>query len=191
MASIEFERSERMRLEILDRGAMTPQQQKLYDRIAGARGAVRGPFNMWLYSPELCDKVEALGRFVRFDSSVPPRLRDLAILATARHWDSSYMWHSYSRRATETGATADIVAAIAERRPPPFQRDDDKAVFDYATELLGRHRVAKATFDAAMTSLGKAGLVELTALIGNYSMVAMALNAFEVDMPADAKPLPP
>ena len=180
-----------MRLDILERGAMTPQQIELYDRIAGARGAVRGPFNLWLYSPELCDKVEALGRFVRFDSSVPPRLRDIAILVTARHWDSSYMWHSYSKRATETGITADVIAAIAERRAPTFQNNDDKAVFEYATELLGRHMVAQATFDAAQASVGKTGLVELTALIGNYSMVAMVLSAFEVDMPKDAKPLPP
>jgi 4-carboxymuconolactone decarboxylase len=180
-----------MRLDILERGAMTPQQLELYDRIAGARGAVRGPFNMWLYSPKLCDKVEALGRFVRFDSSIPPRLRDIAILATARHWDSSYMWHSYSRRALETGVTDQVIAAIAERRAPPFERSEDKAVFAYATELLGRHHVAKPIFDAGIAALGKAGLVELTALIGNYSMVAMALNAFEVDMPADAKPLPP
>jgi 4-carboxymuconolactone decarboxylase len=101
------------------------------------------------------------------------------------------MWHSYSKRATETGVTDDVIAAIRERRAAPFQRDDDRATFNYAAELLGRHHAAKPTFDAAIAALGKAGLVELTALIGNYSMVAMALNAFEVDMPADAKPLPP
>jgi 4-carboxymuconolactone decarboxylase len=180
-----------MRLDILERDAMTPQQGELYDRIAGKRGAVRGPFNLWLYSPELCDKVEALGRFVRFDSSVPNRLRDLVILATARHWDSSYMWHSYSRRAGETGIAAEIIAAIAERRPPPFAHSDDRAIYAYATELLERHRVAETTFRAALDVVGKPALVEMTALIGNYSMVAMALSAFEVDMPADAQPLPP
>jgi 4-carboxymuconolactone decarboxylase len=170
---------------------MTPQQLELYDRIAGKRGAVRGPFNLWLYSPDLCDKVESLGRFVRFDSSLDPRLRDLAILATARHWDSSYMWHSYSKRATETGVTDDVIAAIRERRAPPFKRAGDKAVFEYAAELLGKHHVAKPIFDAALAGIGKTAIVELTALIGNYSMVAMALNAFEVDMPKDAVPLPP
>ena len=179
-----------MRLEILERGAMTAQQRELYDRIAGKRGAVRGPFNLWLYSPELCDKVESLGRFVRFDSSVPPRLRDIAILVTARYWDSSYMWNSYSRRAAETGVTAEFIAAIAERRPPPFTGEEDQAVYAYATELLQRHRVAQTSFNAALRVLGKVGLVEITALIGNYSMVAMALSAFEVDMPADAQPLP-
>jgi len=180
-----------MRLDILDRKNMTPQQLELYDRIAGKRGAVRGPFNLWLYSPDLCDKVESLGRFVRFDSSLDPRLRDLAILAAARHWDSSYMWHSYSKRATETGVTDDVIAAIRERRTPPFKRPDDKAVFEYAAELLAKHHVAKPTFDTALASIGKTAIVELTALIGNYSMVAMALNAFEVDMPKDAVPLPP
>jgi len=179
-----------MRFEILERDAMTPAQLELYDRIAGKRGAVRGPFNLWLYSPELCDKVEALGRFVRFDSSVPPQLRDLAILVTARHWDSSYMWHSYSRRAAEGGVAEEVIAAIAERREPPFKLSEDRAVYTYVTELLGRHKVADGTFQKAVAAIGKPGLVELTALIGNYSMVAMALNAFEVDLPAGAKLLP-
>lgn len=179
-----------MRLEIIPQDKMTAAQRELYDRIAGARGAVRGPFNLWLYSPELCDRVEALGKFVRFDSSIPPQLRDLVILVTARHWDSSYMWHSYSKRAAEGGIANDVIAAIAERRKPAFAREEDRAVYDYATELLYKHHVAETTFRAAEAALGKTALVEVTALIGNYSMVAMALNAFEVDMPAGAKQLP-
>lgn len=179
-----------MRLEIIERAKMTAAQRELYERIASARGAVRGPFNLWLYSPELCDKVEALGKFVRFDSSIPPQLRDLAILVTARHWDSSYIWHSYSKRAAEGGIANDIIAAIAERRPPNFARKEDQAIYDYAIELLHKHRVGAATFQATVAAIGKVTIVELTALIGNYSMVAMVLNAFEVDMPKDAKLLP-
>jgi 4-carboxymuconolactone decarboxylase len=179
-----------MRLEIIEPADMTTAQRDLYERIAGARGAVRGPFNLWLYSPELCDKVEALGKFVRFDSSIPPQLRDLAILVTARHWDSSYMWHSYSKRATEGGIANDVISAIAERRKPPFSRSEDQAVYDYATELLHKHRVSELTFNATVAAVGKVTIVELTALIGNYSMVAMVLNAFEVDMPDGVKLLP-
>jgi 4-carboxymuconolactone decarboxylase len=179
-----------MRLDIIEQDKMTAAQRELHDRIAGARGAVRGPFNLWLYSPELCDKVEALGKFVRFDSSIPPQLRDLTILVTARRWDSSYMWHSYSKRAAEGGISTEVIAAIAERRKPAFTRAEDQAVYNYATELLHRHHVAQATFDATVAAIGKVTIVELTALIGNYSMVAMVLNAFEVDMPAGAKPLP-
>ena len=179
-----------MRLEIIEQDKMTAAQRELHSRIAGARGAVRGPFNLWLYSPELCDRVEALGKFVRFDSSIPPQLRDLAILVTARHWDSSYMWHSYSKRAAEGGIANEVIQAIAERRKPAFARREDQAVYDYAIELLYKHHVGETTFRTAEAVIGKATLVELTALIGNYSMVAMALNAFEVDMPAGAKALP-
>lgn len=179
-----------MRLEIIEQDKMTAAQRELHARIAGARGAVRGPFNLWLYSPELCDKVEALGKFVRFDSSIPPKLRDITILVTARHWDSSYMWHSYSKRALDTGVTQDIITAIAERRTPDLTIGADRAVYGYAKELLDRHHVSDATFRSAVEAIGKATIVELTALIGNYSMVAMALNAFEVDMPEGAKPLP-
>jgi 4-carboxymuconolactone decarboxylase len=180
-----------MRLDILEPEQMSTAQRELYDRIAGARGAVRGPFNLWLYSPELCDKVEALGKFVRFDSSIPPRLRDLAILVTARHWDSSYMWHSYSKRAAEGGIADGIIAAISERREPALADSADRAVYAYARALLHRHHVDTATFAAALETIGKVALVELTALIGNYSMVAMALNAFEVDLPGSAGLLPP
>jgi len=179
-----------MRLEIIEQANMTAAQRELYDRIAGARGAVRGPFNLWLYSPELCDRVEALGKFVRFDSSIPPQLRDLAILVTARHWDSSYMWHSYSKRAAEGGVANEVISAIAERRKPHFSRTEDQAVFNYASELLQKHHVSDATFQATLGAIGKVTIVELTALVGNYSMVAMVLNAFEVDMPAGAKLLP-
>jgi 4-carboxymuconolactone decarboxylase len=179
-----------MRLEIIEQAQMTAAQRELYNRIAGARGAVRGPFNLWLYSPELCDKVEALGKFVRFDSSIPPQLRDLVILVTARHWGSSYMWHSYSKRAVEGGIAGEVIGAIAERRKPALTRAEDQAVYDYATELLQEHHVSDATFRATVAAIGKVTIVELTALIGNYSMVAMVLNAFEVDMPKDAKPLP-
>lgn len=100
------------------------------------------------------------------------------------------MWHSYSRRAAEGGVAEEVIAAIAERREPPFKLSEDRAVYTYVTELLGRHKVADGTFQKAVAAIGKPGLVELTALIGNYSMVAMALNAFEVDLPAGAKLLP-
>ena len=100
------------------------------------------------------------------------------------------MWHSYSRRAAEGSVGEDVITAIAERREPPFKSGDDRAVYAYAKELLERHKVAGGTFQAAVKVVGKPGLVELTALIGNYSMVAMALNAFEVDLPSDAQLLP-
>src|ERR1700761_1884723 len=101
-----------MRLEIIEQDKMTAAQSELHARIAGARGAVGGAFNLWLYSPELCAKAEALCKFVRFDTSIPPKLRDIALLVTARHWDSSYMWHSYSQRALDTGVTPDAITAI-------------------------------------------------------------------------------
>jgi 4-carboxymuconolactone decarboxylase len=100
------------------------------------------------------------------------------------------MWHSYSKRAAEGGIADEVIAAIAERHKPSFTRGEDQAVYDYATELLHKHHVSDATFRAALAAVGKVTIVELTALIGNYSMVAMVLNAFQVDMPKDAKPLP-
>jgi 4-carboxymuconolactone decarboxylase len=84
-----------MRLPVIDPDEMTPRQREVADRIAGRRGAVRGPFHVWLNSPELCDRVESLGAFLRFESSLPLRLRELSLLIAARHFDAQYSWNAH------------------------------------------------------------------------------------------------
>src|SRR5258708_23449406 len=109
-----------MRLPIPQFEQLTPRQRELHARIAGKRGQVRGPFLVWLHSPELCDRVEALGAYVRFDSSLELRLRELILLVAARHFDAEYSWNAHVVKAADAGIDAAALHRLATRRAPAF-----------------------------------------------------------------------
>ncbi|WP_436888294.1 carboxymuconolactone decarboxylase family protein [Nocardiopsis dassonvillei] len=167
---------------------MDERQKEVAGRIAGRRGAVRGPFRVWLHSPELCDRVEALGAFARFDSSLPEHLRELSLLLAARHFDAQYSWNAHADKAVEAGIPAEAVQAIAERREPEFGDERDEAFYRFCTELLRDHFVGEETFRRAEKHFGARGLVDAVGSLGNFSMLAMCLNAFEVDLQPDRTP---
>lgn len=177
-----------MRLPVIKPDEMNARQQEISARIAGRRGAVRGPFQVWIQSPELCDRVEALGAFVRFESSLPLRLRELSLLLAARHWDAQYSWNAHVDKAVDAGIPAEAVRAIAERREPTFDREEDTAFYQFCHELLEDHFVRDDTFNRARDHLGAEGLVDAVASLGNFSMLGMCLNAFEVDLQPDRTP---
>jgi 4-carboxymuconolactone decarboxylase len=177
-----------MRLPVVQPDEMTERQQEISARIAGRRGAVRGPFQVWIQSPELCDRVEALGAFARFESSLPLRLRELSLLMAARHWDAQYSWNAHVDKAVEAGIPRAAVEAIAQRRPAAFDNPDDQAFYQFCRELLEDHFVADDTFDRALRAFGATGLVDAVGSLGNFSMLGMCLNAFQVDLQADRQP---
>ncbi|MEV6350125.1 carboxymuconolactone decarboxylase family protein [Actinoplanes sp. NPDC051851] len=177
-----------MRLPVVNPDEMTPRQREVAERIAGRRGAVRGPFRVWLQSPELCDRVESLGAFLRFESSLPLRLRELSLLIAARHFDAQYSWNAHWEKAVAEGIPLEAVEAIANRERPVFDRDEDAAFYAFCTELLENHFVGTETFETARKHFGDEGLVDTVGSLGNFSMLAMCLNAFEVDLQADREP---
>lgn len=177
-----------MRLPIITPDEMNERQREISARITERRGTVRGPYRAWLQSPELCERVEALGAFVRFESSLPPRLRELSLLMAARHWDAQYSWNAHVDKAVEAGIPAEAVRAIAERREPKFDRDSDTAFHRFCHELLEEHFVSDETFRAAHDHFGGPGLVDAVGSLGNFSMLGMCLNAFQVDLQTDRTP---
>ena len=177
-----------MRLPVLEPSNLTDRQKELYDRIAAKRGQVRGPFAVWLHSPELCDKVEALGAFVRFDCVLPERVRELSILVAARHFDAPYSWAAHAEKAIAAGVDAKAVKDLAEGRPPIFGNQDERVFYRFATELLASHFVSEETFEAARQTFGNQGVVDMIGCIGNFSMLAMCLNAFEVPLRPEVEP---
>ncbi len=177
-----------MRLPIIQPEDMNERQKEISARIAGRRGGVRGPFQVWLQSPELCDRVESLGAFVRFESSLPLRLRELSLLMAARHWDAQYSWNAHVDKAIEAGIPAEAVRAIAERREPVFDRAEDEAFYRFCHELLEEHFVREETFRRAEGHFGAQGLVDAVGSLGNFSMLGMCLNAFQVDLQPDRVP---
>jgi 4-carboxymuconolactone decarboxylase len=170
---------------------LTPRQQEVSDAIAAKRGATRGPFLLWLRSPELAEKVGALGAYCRFDSHLNERLRELSLLIAARHFDAQYSWNAHHKKAIEAGVSAESIKELAHHEVPHFAHADEQLLYSLATQILGEHFVGQATFDAALAEWGEAGLVDIIGCLGNFSMLAMLLNTFQVDLkPGDPEPFP-
>jgi 4-carboxymuconolactone decarboxylase len=168
---------------------MTEAQRKLYDRITtGPRGRFRGPFTVWIRCPEYLERLEPVGEYLRFKSALPPRLSEFVILIAARHAKAQYPFFAHEPLALKAGLKPAIVEALRARRKPQEMAADEAAVYDFATELLETRFVSPAAYKAAFGLLGEKGLVDLTALIGHYTMIGMTVNAFEVDLPEGAKP---
>jgi 4-carboxymuconolactone decarboxylase len=171
---------------------MTPAQRKVAEAIvAGPRKSLGGPFNAWLRSPELADKLQQVGEHLRFHSSVPARLNEFAILITARAWDADYEWSAHYPLAIKAGLKPAIAADLARGRRPAGMAADETAVYDFVTELRRTHRVGDSTYAAAQSLLGDQGVVDLVALSGYYDLVSMTLNTAQVAAPADGPRLPP
>jgi 4-carboxymuconolactone decarboxylase len=179
------------RLPQLRREALDPAAQAVWDRIAsGARGGVGGPFTALILSPELCSRVEQLGVFIRYECSVPMRLRELAILCVGQHWQADYEWFAHAPIAATQGVPAAVIAAVgAGGESIPFDAPADAVVVGFVRALLRTGRVPDAEFAAAQALLGQKATVELTGLVGYYSLLAMQLNTFEV-APPPTVPIP-
>jgi len=178
------------RLDMPDAADMTDDQRAVCDEtIAGRRGHVPVPLRAWLASPELARRAQRLGEFVRYKTSLPPRLSELAILVTARHWTAQYEWYAHKTEALKAGLDAGVIDAIAERRPPPFASDDERVVYDFSRRLHEDHAVADDLYRSSVDALGPAAVVELVGLLGYYTLVAMTLNTFEFGVPDGDPPL--
>lgn len=157
--------------------SLDAEQRAVHDAIAsGPRGRVRGPTQIWLHSPELADRAQRLGETLRWGTVFEERLSKLAILVTARHVTAHYVWRNHAPAALEAGLSAAVIDAIRDRRTPLFEREDEAAVYAFATSILERHRVDDDTLGRVTDLFGARGAVELGALIGYYHMGAIALE---------------
>jgi 4-carboxymuconolactone decarboxylase len=163
---------------------MTPAQREVAEAIqSGPRGGLRGPFQAWLRSPEIAQRLQKVGEYLRFSSSAPRRLNELAILITARAWDAQFEWYAHHRLALEAGLDPAVAADIAEGRRPAAMQADEAVVYDFCTELRATRRVGDETFARARDLLGEAGVIDLIAVSGYYDIVSMTLNVAEVALP--------
>ena len=167
---------------------LTPEQAELAERIARQRGGVPGPFQVLLRSPRLGDVAEALGTYCMASSALPPRLRELALLVAARRFDAQHSWNAHVGKAIDCGIDRAAVQRLADGERPDFPDDDDDLLYRFANEVLVDHFVSDQIFAAALDRLGEHGLVDLIGCLGNFVMLAMLLNAFQVDLKPDAPP---
>ena len=173
-----------MRLKLLSPGEMNADQKQTYDEsIAGKRGKPPPPMMAWLNSPEMARHATRLGEQLRFNTLFPPKLSEIAILVTARHWTSHYEWFAHRRLALQGGMAPDIIDAIRDRRTPNFDDPKGQMIYDVSKSLHEGHGVSKTLYDEAVKTLGERGLVEIIGLCGYYTLVSMTLNTFEFDLP--------
>ena len=170
------------RLPTIQREQLAPEQQPFYDAIAQSRGTISGPFTVLLNSPDLAARVAGVGAYIRFEAMLPLKVRTLAAIFTARELDCQYEWAAWVPQAQAAGVRDEIIAAVRDRRPPRDTTEEESQVLDFCHQALrGNHHVSEATYQAVVARFGVQGAVELAATIGYFAMIAMPLNAFEVD----------
>lgn len=166
---------------------MSAEQRKVYDDVvSGPRGSLRGPLLAALYRPELADRWQKFGEILRYRTSLPPRYTELAILVTARASNCAFEWDAHEPAALRAGVEPAFIAAIKRGKQPHFADPIDNAVYDFARELQETRTVTIATYNKVLGKYGALGVVELTALVGYYTMVAMTLNAHDFPLPEGA-----
>ena len=168
---------------------MDAAQRAVLDKIvSGPRGRIQGPLRAALHNPELADKWQALGALLRYGTSLPPRLSEIAILVTGRACNSPFEWYAHRIEGERAGIEAPFLEALLLQVEPPVMSEDDAIVWRYAVELNRNRSVSDVTYAEAVKRLGARAVVELTALIGYYTMVAMTLNCHEIPMPEGVSP---
>ena len=177
------------RLPDLRYDEMTADQQRVHDQIkAGPRGKVVGPLKVWLYSAELADRAQKLGTYVRYNSTLPAELSELAILVTARLWTADFEWHSHVDPARVAGIPDAVIEAIRLGAEPALEDARSRAVYAVARELHEARALSDRTYAHAEAALGRQGLVDLVGLLGYYALISMTLKAFDVSTPDGARP---
>jgi 4-carboxymuconolactone decarboxylase len=174
------------RLPALDAHNLTSAQQALVEAIkSGPRGRfiMEGPFAVYLHAPAFGQLAQQLGGHLRFGTSVPPRLSELAILFTGQYWKAQYEWMAHAIIAEKQGVKPATIRDIQAGRAPKSAPPDEKAIYAFVKELYATRRVSDANYKRVHKFLGDAGMVELVGILGYYVMVSMTLNVFRMPLP--------
>ena len=175
------------RVPIVTRDMAPEEFREAFDELTRDTGGTitGGPNSITINSPEMARRRARLTSYLRFESTFPKRIQELAILTTARAFDCPYIWNAHAPAARKEGVSDALVDAIRDRQPLPPMADDERAIVNFCNEFYTNHKVSASTFQTALEQFGVQYLVELTALMGHYAQTAFFLNAFEVDLPED------
>lgn len=167
---------------------MSPAQREVFDTvISGRRGTLIGPLRAALHNPELADRWQRFGEILRYRTSLPSRLSELAILVTARRWNSELEWVVHARAARDAGLDEAVIGAIRAGEPPNFTSDEEAEIYEYVRQLQTLGQVSEPAYAAVRARWNDVGIVELTAITGYYTMVSMTLNAHHIPLPDGMK----
>ncbi|MEM9403852.1 MAG: carboxymuconolactone decarboxylase family protein [Pseudomonadota bacterium] len=168
------------RLDSPDPNDLTPEQQVVYDKIVdGPRGRIGGALSFWLHRPELADRAQELGLYLRYNTTLPPRLSELAILVTARFWGAEFEW-MHAPIALKAGHSKASLDAIKQGRTPTFDHDDEALVYEITRDILKHKQLSDEVYARGMDTFGAEAMVDLVAVLGYYSLICMTLNTFKI-----------
>ena len=175
------------RFRPLSYAELTPEQRVYADReIAAGRKPETGPFNIYLRSPEMADLSRPLSDYLRFKAPTPRKLKEIAIMLTARYWGGQYVWYSHRQQALDAGLSPAFIAALAAGERPADMSPDEATMYDFTTQLLTTRQVSDTNFKAMAALVGERGIVELVALIGQYTGLTMLFVVDRYPVPAGA-----
>ena len=188
------------RFKLLQPDQLSEAQKKLAENIrSGPRAGVAGsaannsvlgsPFNVFLRSPEVGEHLQQVGSYIRFKSTLGFKLNEFAILITARHWGAQYEWHAHHRLALQAGLDPKIAEDVAQNRRPQGMSAEEEAVYNFSHELHTQKQVSDASYKAVADRFGEQGVMDLIAVNGYYTLIAMVLNVDRTPIPGGA-PLP-
>jgi 4-carboxymuconolactone decarboxylase len=170
---------------ITNKDQVAAEHRVIFDSIVQSRGAVQGPFTMFLHSPELAGRLAHLGAFVRFEGSLDMRVRVLAAMTVAREFEAVYVWGAQTGGARRLGVPETTITAIRDnhsRGIPP----EDAEIVEFTRQLLRKHRIDETSAGSLRRRFGDDGFIQLTGAIGYYSMLAMTVNACELEAAPNA-----
>jgi 4-carboxymuconolactone decarboxylase len=179
------------RLPPLNEENMTALQRALLDGLrSGPRGKsirIAGPFTAFLHAPTFGDLAQKLGAHCRYNTVIPPRLSEFAILCTARLWRAQYEWYAHEPMAEKAGIAQTTIRDLRAGRVPKRAKKDERAIFDFIQELYKKRRVSDRTYARVRSFLDDGAIVELVGILGYYALISMTLNVFRMLPPAEAK----
>jgi 4-carboxymuconolactone decarboxylase len=177
---------------ITPESALNPEQRRVLAGLLDRRGGrIPGPYRFTLHCPEITELMHPFGELLRLRSSFPLRVSEMAIVSTARAWDSDYIFTSHSAGALKAGVELPVIEAMQRGERPVFRQADEEAVYDFTTELCVNHKISDATYQRVLNMYDVPRAVELSSLIGYYSLVAATILAHEMPLPEDARRLSP
>jgi 4-carboxymuconolactone decarboxylase len=168
---------------------LSAAQKKAIEEFKAARSAdLSGPFIPLLRSPEVLSRARAMGDYLRYKSSLPPRLSEFVILMTARQWTQNYEWGAHAPLARQAGLSAEVIKAIAEGRRPEGMAEDEDILYTLWDELHRNHSVSDATYARAVGKFGEAGVIDALGITGYYTLLAMVMNTARTPLAPGATP---
>ncbi|WAB95974.1 carboxymuconolactone decarboxylase family protein [Pseudomonas putida] len=172
------------RIPLFDARTMSEAQAEVYEAVVrGPRGRLVGPLRAAMHNPVLADRWQRLGEVLRYDTVLPKRLSELAILVTARRWNGQLEWHIHADDAAKAGLQSTVIEAIAAGEAPVFEDPESWDIYTFTRQMQLHGDVQEDVYERIHQRWGTVGVVELSSVIGYYTLVAMTLNVHRIPLP--------